>query len=77
MSTVKSEVNCLHKRAIFNSSNENWESYRSKRNLYVNEIREAEKHYIKNQLHCATGSNKKMWKVLKSLLENTKRKEID
>lgn len=74
---MKNDVNSLHKRAIFNASNENWKLYKSGRNSYVNEFREAEKSYVKNQLHCAAGNNKKMWKVLKFMLEDKKHKQID
>lgn len=76
LSQLKRDRDNARQRSILDNTEENWNNYKMKRNLYVSEMRETEKNYMMNQLGDAEGDNKKMWKLLKSMLQGTKKNEI-
>lgn len=76
LENIKKERDVAHKKNSLEPSEENQSAFKSKRNQYVSELRDAEKHYTKERLNEAKGDNKKMWNLLKNMMQGNKTNDL-
>lgn len=76
LNSLKKQRDEAYRLTIFETSEEKWRTYTMKRNLYVRELRKAEKLFIADKIKQVNGDNRGMWKVLKSMMQGESKTEV-